>query len=551
MKRLRIVFVLLALCLWLPLLGFALFSLRTVRADEDARYQAVGERVFDEMERELNVMLAREEARPASEYDFARGPGPVARHTPFIVGYFVRNGSGELRHSSFTGDAERIQKLVAEKTALPLAVASLAPQALQQAAGSTLEVSPKSAPSKRYDPLSSLNRGAWTRGVGSMSSDVAESDERSGRASPAAPLRRSASQPLRALAGDAEHVILARQVERDGQPVTQGFVVTLPEMRAWLAERVLNGAGLGASARLAELGSEPPLGADEHRYQHRFAEPFAMQTAVLTLGVIEELEAGFTYYALSGLLLLLGALALFAGYRMAAAVVGFAERRNNFVSAVTHELKTPLTSIRMYGEMLRDGVVADSDKRDRYYRIITAESERLSRLIDNVLELARLERNQRAMSLSLGDVTGVVRETLEVLEPHAAELAFELRFEAAPDLPAVAFDRDALSQVLFNLVDNALKYSSEATDRFVSIRCERQGQGVVLRVADRGPGVAPEQQRLIWQPFYRGERELTRKHKGTGIGLSLVRGLVQRMGGSVTSRNTNPGFEVSIALGPA
>jgi signal transduction histidine kinase len=139
--------------------------------------------------------------------------------------------------------------------------------------------------------------------------------------------------------------------------------------------------------------------------------------------------------------------------------------------------------------------VADSDERDRYYRIVTAESERLSHLIDNVLELARLERNPRAMSLSLGDVTGVVRETLEVLEPHASELAFELRFEAAPDLPALAFDRDALSQVLFDLVDNALEYSSDAKDRFVSIRCERQGQGVVLRVADRGPGVAPEQQR--------------------------------------------------------
>jgi signal transduction histidine kinase len=550
MKRLRIVFVLLALCLWLPLLGFALFSLGTVRADEDARYQAVGERVFDEMERELNVMLVREETRPASEYDFAHGLGPVPLQTPFVVGYFERIASGELRHSSFPTDAERVQKLIAEKTALPLPLASPAPLALQQAAGSTLEVAPKSAPSKRYDPLSSLNRGAWTRELGSVSRDVQENEKPNGRASPSAPLRQSASQPLRALAADGEHVILARQVERDGQPATQGFVVALPKMRAWLAERVVNAAGLGASAQLTALGNEPPLGADEHRYQHRFAEPFAVQTAVLTLGVIEELEAGFTYYALSGLLLLLGALALFAGYRMAAAVVGFAERRNNFVSAVTHELKTPLTSIRMYGEMLRDGVVADSDKRDRYYRIITAESERLSRLIDNVLELARLERNQRAMSLSLGDVTSVVRETLEVLEPHANELAFELRFEAAADLPAVAFDRDALSQVLFNLVDNALKYSSDAKDRFVSVRCERQGQGVVLRVADRGPGVAPEQQRLIWQPFYRGERELTRKHKGTGIGLSLVRGLVQRMGGSVTSRNTNPGFEVSIALGP-
>lgn len=549
MKRLRVVFVLLALCLWLPLLGFALFSLRTVKADEDARYQAVGERVFDEMERELNVMLAREELRPASEYDFVRGAGPVQLEMPFVVGYFERDAGGVLRHSPWAFDAERVQSLVAEKTALPFAVGSLAAQPLQQAAGSTLEIAPKSAPSKRYDPLSSLNRGAWTRELKNLSSDVQEGEQRGGREAPSAPLRRSASQPLRALASDAEHVILARQVEREGQRVTQGFVVALPAMRAWLEQQVVNVAGLGPSAQLTALGSEQPLRSDQHRYQHRFAEPFAMQTAVLTLGVVEELEAGFTYYALSGLLLLLGGLALFAGYRMAAAVVGFAERRNNFVSAVTHELKTPLTSIRMYGEMLRDGVVADSDKRDRYYRIITAESERLSRLIDNVLELARLERNQRAMSLSLGDVTSVVRETLEVLEPHATELDFELRLEAAPDLPAVAFDRDALSQVLFNLVDNALKYSSDAKDRFVSIRCERQGQGVVLRVADRGPGVAPEQQRLIWQPFYRGERELTRKHKGTGIGLSLVRGLVQRMGGSVTSRNTNPGFEVSIALG--
>jgi len=153
------------------------------------------------------------------------------------------------------------------------------------------------------------------------------------------------------------------------------------------------------------------------------------------------------------------------------------------------------------------------------------------------------------VSLVMGDVTSVVRETLEVLEPHASELGFELRFEAEPNLPAVQFDRDALSQVLFNLVDNALKYSNEASERVVEIRCARSGRGVLLHVADRGPGVAPQHLRLIWQPFFRGERELTRKHKGTGIGLSLVRGLVQRMGGQVSGRNTNPGFEVTVVLG--
>ena len=166
-----------------------------------------------------------------------------------------------------------------------------------------------------------------------------------------------------------------------------------------------------------------------------------------------------------------------------------------------------------------------------------------------MLELAKLERGQRPVSLSLTDVTSVVRETLEVLEPHASELGFRLDLQADQDLPAVRIDRDALAQVLFNLVDNALKYSSDSAERSVTVRCQRQGQGVCIRVADHGPGVDPEHLRKIWQPFFRGERELTRKHKGTGIGLSLVRGLVQRMGGSVSGHNTNPGFEVCVTLG--
>jgi signal transduction histidine kinase len=329
----------------------------------------------------------------------------------------------------------------------------------------------------------------------------------------------------------------------------------LSALLGWLDQRVIATGELREAADLAlpppEEGRRLDLAAytPDRSYRHRFAEPFGALVALLSLDTLAELEASSYSYGLSLLVLLTATLALYAGYRMVAAVVSYSERRNDFVSAVSHELKTPLTAIRMYGEMLRDDVVPDPSKRNRYYRIITAESERLTRLINNVLELSKIERGQRPLSLIVGDVTGVAREVLEVLEPHAAEQGFELELEAEPDLPAVRFDRDALAQVLFNLVDNALKYASEAEPRRVLLRCERAGDGVAIRVADRGPGVARRHLRHIFKPFYRGERELTRRHKGTGIGLALVRGLVERMGGRVAGRNTDPGFEVCVTLG--
>ncbi|MCP4657021.1 MAG: HAMP domain-containing histidine kinase, partial [bacterium] len=239
----------------------------------------------------------------------------------------------------------------------------------------------------------------------------------------------------------------------------------------------------------------------------------------------------------------------FALYRMVAVVVDYAERRTNFVSAVTHELKTPLTAIRMYGEMLRDGMVPDEGKRQRYYEIMTAESERLTRLLSNVLELARLERKTRTMNLVMADLAPVVEEAIAVLGPHAEKEGFTIRLDLAPERVPARFDRDALKQVLFNLLDNALKYSRKASEKEVIVSCRRQQDGVVLRVADRGPGVSRPHLKRIFEPFYRGESELTRTSKGTGIGLALVRGLVERMGGTVTGRNRGEGgFEVSVFL---
>jgi signal transduction histidine kinase len=203
----------------------------------------------------------------------------------------------------------------------------------------------------------------------------------------------------------------------------------------------------------------------------------------------------------------------------------------------------------MYGEMLRDDLVPSEDKRREYYRTITAESERLSRLIDNVLEFSRLEKGTRNMQLTVGALGPVVQEVAELLRPHAERSGFTLRTEVEPDLPPVRFERDALLQVLVNLVDNALKYAARATPREIAIECRRHGDGVVLSVRDRGPGVASRHLARIFEPFHRGEDELIRETQGTGLGLALVKSLVERMGGAVGGYNEpGGGFEVRVAL---
>jgi len=355
--------------------------------------------------------------------------------------------------------------------------------------------------------------------------------------------------------------------ERAGGETIEGFVVDANALVDTLRERVLVQQGLGNLARVvaaeprsagrrklaldrSDYGREEFAGA--YRFEHRFAPPFAAIEARLDLAPLDDSGAADLLYAFAGVLALAIVLGLYALYRMTAVQVRFAERRNNFVAAVSHELKTPLTAIRMYGEMLRDDMVESEDKRKQYYGTITSETERLSRLINNVLELSRLERRERPVQLVAADVTPLVREVVEVFRPHARQTGFELELSAEPDLPAARFDRDALTQVLFNLLDNALKYGA-ASERRIRVHCARNTEGGVrVSVIDHGQGVDDGQLNAIFEPFYRAQNELTRTQQGTGIGLALVRGLCARMQAQVDGRNLHPGFEVRVMLrGPS
>ena len=359
------------------------------------------------------------------------------------------------------------------------------------------------------------------------------------------------SGPLTVRARDDRTLILARP-RAAGE--AEGLVVDSEQLIEALKRRVLDARGLADVAKLSSaepaLPSEPELRSEgPYTFVHRFGAPFDSLQAALRLGPLAEPDDRSLLVPLA---LLLGAsvvLGLFALYRTTATQIEFAERRNDFVSAVSHELKTPLTAIRMYAEMLEDDLVSDETRRREYYRTITTESERLSRLINNVLELARIQRKPPALQLSLAELAPVVRETLDVLRPHVEREGFGLELDVQAPLPSVQFEADAVRQILFNLIENALKYSREAGERRIGVRLSTGRPGrVLLEVRDRGPGVHEAHLRQIFEPFFREGRELTRKTRGTGIGLALVRGLVQRMGGEVRCSNANPGLQVSIEL---
>jgi signal transduction histidine kinase len=333
-------------------------------------------------------------------------------------------------------------------------------------------------------------------------------------------------------------------------------VVDVSALFRHLDAKVLGGSELApfVARQFYTVESSPPspTAADDFVFHHRFGEPFDALGVQLELTPLPDVGGSAYLTAIAVLLLVSGTGGLFALYRMVAVTVRFAERRNNFVAAVSHELKTPLTAIRMYAEMLREGMVEDPEKRQEYYATITAESERLTRLINNVLEFSRLEQGTREATLVAGSLGPVVREAAAILEPHARELGFRVEVEVDGDLPPVRFERDAVLQVVFNLVDNALKYARDAGDRVIAIRCSREGDGVCVAVRDRGPGVPAPHLSKIFEPFYRCEDELTRTAKGTGIGLALVRGLAENMGAAVSGRNLNEGgFEVSLRFRPA
>ncbi len=338
--------------------------------------------------------------------------------------------------------------------------------------------------------------------------------------------------------GGGSALLALRQVRTPDGLTTQGFQLDLAAVKNWLqdatpsklelrADAVMDAARLPIAGAAWFVAVAPDAGSAK-----------AAEAAALKARFHRSFAFGAIAAAIAGILMVL--------------LVWVSERtalqRSRFAAAAAHELRTPLAGLRMYGEMLSEGL-GDPAKSKDYARWIAGEADRLGRVVANVLEFTRLERGKLAVKPVAGDLAGALRDFIARIQPSLTAAEVKLDLSIADDLPAVPFDRDALSQIVYNLVDNAEKYSRNAADRSIQVFLTPGGRGVILSVTDHGPGIPATQRRRLFRPFSRGTG--TDLPAGLGLGLTIVQALIKAHGGAVVYESAEDGgaiFRVEFPL---
>lgn len=234
-------------------------------------------------------------------------------------------------------------------------------------------------------------------------------------------------------------------------------------------------------------------------------------------------------------------------YRMLRRELRLSGQKTGFVSQVSHELKTPLTSIRMYAELLRDHDAELAPARRRgYQQIILDESERLSRLVGNVLDFSRLDAGRKRYSPAETDLAELLNTAAELCRERARTAGVELHVSLPGSPASCRIDRDSLLQILHNLFDNAFKYA--ASGKRIDLSLVRAGRRWEIRLRDYGPGVPPGAEEKIFRKFYRVDTALEAEVSGFGLGLAIARGLLRDQKGELKAVPADPGMQFIIQL---
>jgi signal transduction histidine kinase len=301
--------------------------------------------------------------------------------------------------------------------------------------------------------------------------------------------------------GERNHVVMMLHPKHESTPMAAsvGWDGGEPEV-----ERNLEGAFPGLTLAIKLPGTT--LAAMGQHFVH---------TGFLILGVIS--------------LLLTGGIVM--THRNISREMALARLKSDFVSNVSHELRTPLSLIRLYAETLEMGRLKSADKYQEYYSIIRKESERLTALINNILDFSRIEAGRKEYDFRQTDMRELVRATLESYRYQIEQSGFAFEEKIAEDVPPLSVDREAMARSLLNLVNNALKYSQD--QKYIGVNLFRDNGSVKLEVVDHGIGIPQAEQQKIFDKFYRVGDPLVHNTKGSGLGLSLVRHIVRAHGGEV------------------
>jgi signal transduction histidine kinase len=290
----------------------------------------------------------------------------------------------------------------------------------------------------------------------------------------------------------------------------------------------------------------------ERNFQYVFPElTMAIKYQGTTVADISSRFLRYNYIILAALsVLMIGGIWL--TYRNVSREMNLARLKSDFVANVSHELRTPLALIRLYAETLELGRLSAKEKYQEYFRIIREESERLTALINNILDFSRIEAGRKEYEFQETNLAELVHSTLDSYRFEIQQNGFAFEENISGDIPPVAVDREAIARSLLNLVNNAVKYSKDR--KYIGVSLYRANRRVNLEVRDHGIGIPASEQEKIFEKFYRCGDPLVHNIKGSGLGLSLVRHIARAHGGDVLVESTpekGSKFTIALPLDPA
>ena len=547
--RLKAYVVLFLLLVFAPLFAIAYYGYQQLEYELYFEYRWKASNIVEQVNSTIGSRIAKEQSRPASDYQYytlvknpmtdeiTKGLSPLSnlseqKSITGLVGYFQISSGGDISSPLWP---------------------KVGGKSLQNGELNNVEIN------KRVAVIAEVKEIVAASGVLDVTNLMQEVGFN------------LLSQPSDLLVNTQlkEHLLFYRYVTLDRVPVIQGFVVNKQAFLLDLLKSHLSMTRFDSKVEMIlreethewpresvfryqlDQDKNPQISLVEHRnkelgqtaiYEGSFATPFVNTSLIFTtdklpLGPVSTFIAVF--FVFLSLVIVLGA---FGFYWLSKKQLALAEQRLNFVSSVSHELKTPLSSILMYADMLRSKMVPDFDKQHDYHQFIFEESERLARLINNVLQLSKLNHAQYHVALNYIETPDVLElittKTSSLVMNHHFTLKFDTT-EACMDY-ALLIDHDAFSQVMINIVDNSIKFfeaanisdaSRQKIDVMLSV--DQSNEKVFIEVRDYGPGIAKAQLKKIFELFYRGGSELTRVTSGTGIGLALTCELMKAQQGDI------------------
>lgn len=362
------------------------------------------------------------------------------------------------------------------------------------------------------------------------------------------------------------HFVVYRKVWRDERQFIQGAVLSIDDFFEQLIKPRFEHSPLSDYTQLSIAYGNSIMttypehssvlrtntrGMDDDLYMSaNLTAPFNQISLIFNATDLPASESGRFIMLMTVILVLALVFGTYALFRLTYRQSSLAQQHQDFVSSVSHELKTPITSIQMYGEILKKGWLEDT-KRTEYYDFICSESERLSRLISNILQISKVSRN--SLNLDIKEIA--IHELASLIDSKVGSqiklngFTYHFEMNAAIRDKTVKLESDAFIQIMINLVDNAIKYSRESARKQIDITFDvLSNNKMTISVRDYGIGIKADENQKVFELFYRIGNELTRKSQGTGIGLALVKALTDAMDGKIMVVNHSEGTEFILTF---